>query len=419
MHVVIADTTLTEPPLGGPHIFLLRLSSALLKEGFRVSVVTEPGRDNSLIEKLRQHGADVQLGVWRNSHLPEERAARLARWVNRDCPDAYIVSTSPDAGWLALPFLDSSIATMSITHADVSAYYGPLSHYGEFIDRAVGVSQQITQRIVRACGIPEHRAIHIPYGVITLSRHAFESRWATLVARPGRLRIVYLGRIVQLQKRVLDLAPLAVDLSRRGVNFELHIIGDGPERSLLLAKLDRPELSGRIRFWGWLDWDLVSKRLRELDVIVLPSDSEGLPIALLEAMGHGLVPVVSDIRSGITELIMDHKNGYLVPVGNTSAFADRLEALAQDRLCLRAMSGSAWETSQKYSVNRMANNYIFCLREMKESRLAQGRRLIKPTEFPVMPSCRSRYPYWLRKIKQYLLAAKLSIHFIELTGPNN
>ena len=410
MNVVFVDTTITTPPTGGAHTFLVNLCASLVEQRHHVSVVAAPGRDATIPRELQRAGTDVLMNVWSRRHLPEERASRLASWVNRERPDVYIISTSPDAGWVALPFLDPSIATMSIAHANVSAYYGPLSHYGDFIDRAVGVSQQITQEIIRTCGIPADRAVHIPYGVTALSQREFEGRWAAMTAGDASLlRIVYVGRFVQLQKRVLDLAPLAVELSRRDVNFELHLIGDGQERSVLLAKLDRPELSGRIRCWGWLNSDLVSQRLRELDVIVLPSDSEGLPIALLEAMGHGLVPVVSDIRSGITEVIRDCKNGYLAPVGNTSAFADRLEALAGDRVLLRAMSGSAWETSREYSLGRMAQNYISCFRRIREARLTQDLRLGKPTDFPVMPSCRSRYPYWLRKLKQYVLAARRTI----------
>jgi len=116
MHIVIVDTLLTTPPTGGAHTFLVDLCDLLMRRGTRVSVVTEPGTDESLVRAIVQSGAEIHMDLWRPAHLPEERGASLAAWVNERQPDVYIVSVSPDAGWLALPLLDPQIGTMSIDH---------------------------------------------------------------------------------------------------------------------------------------------------------------------------------------------------------------------------------------------------------------------------------------------------------------
>src|SRR5713101_3497596 len=105
MHIVIIDTLLTTPPTGGAHTFLVDLCDLLVQRGTRVSVVTEPGTDESLARAIVQRGAEIHMHLWRPVHLPEERGARSAAWVNERRPDVYVALLSPDAGWLALPLL--------------------------------------------------------------------------------------------------------------------------------------------------------------------------------------------------------------------------------------------------------------------------------------------------------------------------
>jgi len=93
----------------------------------------------------------------------------------------------------------------------------------------------------------------------------------------------------------MELAPLASELKRRKIFFELHLVGDGPDRPALQTAFEQDGLLQNIKFWGWLDPEAVKERLLELDALVLMSDCEGLPLALLEAMAHGVVPVISRI----------------------------------------------------------------------------------------------------------------------------
>src|SRR5437763_3821308 len=126
MHVVIVDTTFTTPPTGGAHTFLVDLSAALVSRGARVSIVSQPGPDQAIGRALIEGGADVTMNLWQRQHLPEEKASRLANWVNQERPGAYVVSASPDVGWLALHLLDSAIATLSNAKNEVGGLYESL-----------------------------------------------------------------------------------------------------------------------------------------------------------------------------------------------------------------------------------------------------------------------------------------------------
>lgn len=402
---MIVDTTLTTAPTGGAQTFLVDLCEALSRKGWRVAVVSQPGPEGAILASLRAAGAKVYTNVWRATHLPEERGARLAAWVNEVHPDLYVVSISSAAGWLALPLLDADIATLSIAHNDVSAFYAPLAHYAPFIDCAIGVSEETYRQILAHSSLPPGRVRQIPYGVRALSAADATVRYENQEVDGTPLRIGYVGRLVQEQKRVRDFVALARELELKRVSFELHLIGDGRERSRLEDEFKLHALDHRVKFWGWLAPTQVKRRLLELDIFVLMSDHEGLPVALLEAMGQALVPVVTRIASGNAQLVEDGQNGYTVPIGDIKTFGERLAHLAGDRAQLRAMKRAAWATSQQYSLERMVERYLACFDYVTGREFSREHRRSAPRPYPVMPSCVSRYPFWLRKTKQRLLGS--------------
>jgi glycosyltransferase involved in cell wall biosynthesis len=403
MHVIIVDTVMTTPPTGGAHTFLVGLCSGLVERGHSVTIVTQPGPEKALIKSLREAGAAIRDDLWSAAHLPEERAARLAKWVNGVRPEVYIVSVSRDAGWLALPFLESSISTFTIVHSDGPAFYTPLKHYRTLLDGAIGVSKETHQKIVAECHVPADRAFRIPYGVTVLSRSEMEAR--CMAGAEDLLRIGYVGRLVQSQKRVLDFIPLARELEKRELSCELHVIGDGPERASLETGLKGLRMGGGATFWGWLGPAELGKRLRQLDALLLFSDCEGLPIALLEAMGHAVVPVVTKLESGTAEVVSDGINGFLVNVGDIPAFGHRLEKLSSDHDQLAAMKRAAWETGQAFTTDRMVEDYLDCFQQITAASRSRVNSVRAGAEYPVMASCVSRYPFWIRKIKRYFIAS--------------
>lgn len=405
MRTLLVDTTLMQPPTGGCQTFLNSLAAGLVEQDWEVHVACERGPDASVADRLVNDGVQLHPDLWRPWHIPEERAARLAAWANEREINAYLVSVSADAGWVALPLLEARIITMAIVHLDWPAFYTPLTYYAPFLDRAVGVSRQTHRRIVQECGVPPERAARIPYGVKGLTQAEASARWENLPPPAAPLRLGYVGRLEQRQKRVKDIPLLATELARRGLRFELHLIGTGEAAPELSEEIARRGLSRVVRFWGWLSPDDVRRRLLELDVLLLFSKMEGLPLALLEAMSHAVVPVITRTDSGNPEVVRDDENGYLVPIGDVGAFADRLQILAADPSRLVRFRRAAWQTSRAYSVERTTSEYMACLRGADPMCAGATRAPRPPGVFPVMPSCRSSYPIWLRKLKGRVLGA--------------
>jgi len=123
------------------------------------------------------------------------------------------------------------------------------------------------------------------------------------------------------------------------------------------------------------------------DVLVMPSRGEGLPVALLEAGAAALVPVVSDLASGIPEVVESGVSGYRPPTGDIGAFADAIACLDRDRPRLESMSAAVRNvvaTRFNASDRTIAYQRLFARwRELKRPRpvnprLYYGSRLDQP-----------------------------------------
>jgi glycosyltransferase involved in cell wall biosynthesis len=143
----------------------------------------------------------------------------------------------------------------------------------------------------------------------------------------------------------------AIDqLRERMPDVLLLLIGSGPLEAELRARVGREGLDDHVRFLG--SRDDVAALLPALDVFVLGSRYEGLPIALLEAMAAEIACVATAV-GGVPEAITDGVEGSLVPPGDPAALAKALEVVLQDSE-LRAAMGRAGRlrVSSDFSIDR-------------------------------------------------------------------
>ena len=147
-------------------------------------------------------------------------------------------------------------------------------------------------------------------------------------------RIISVGRLVPF-KGFEYLVDTCAELARRGFDFVCHIVGDGPLRDRLGAKIDMLNLSSRINLLGSLSQRAVLEKIQAADIFALASviDAQGasdvFPTVILEAMASAR-PVVSTRLAGIPELVVDGETGVLVSPGDTAALTCALEQLLRD-----------------------------------------------------------------------------------------
>src|SRR5881296_1640328 len=197
----------------------------------------------------------------------------------------------------------------------------------DFADRAaaagavVTVSEANLRHIVKAFGVPAARIHVIPCGVDT-------ERFQPDGRRAGPPLIVCVARLVPFKRVELLLEACAI-LRRRGVEFQCAIVGDGPCRDELETARIRLDLARTVELAGAAEQARVLGWWRRATAAVLPSDSEGMPVSLMEAAACG-VPAVAVAVGGIPELIDDGVTGFLTPPGDAGKLAAALERLLGD-----------------------------------------------------------------------------------------
>ena len=278
----------------------------------------------------------------------------MIRYLEEQAPCIYVPNY--DFGHSCIsPRLSGRVGIVGIAHSDDPQHYDHVARLGRYWNAVVAVSTAIAEEILRISPEVGPRLRVIPYGVPVADR--FPERTAAAAGLP--LRVIYAGRLDQKQKRVLDLPEILKATLEFGVPVQLTIAGGGSEEAQLRAKCVALGVEGHVRFLGTLDSEALAGVLAGQDVFVLASEFEGLPLGVLEAMGQGCIPVVTDVRSGVREAIRDASNGFLVARGDIAGFGRRLADLYQDPEMRGRMAKAAYNQIRSgcYRLDSMVQSY--------------------------------------------------------------
>ena len=142
---------------------------------------------------------------------------------------------------------------------------------------------------------------------------------------PNNARLACVARI-SAQKGQILLIEAAAKLAAEGIPFEIVFVGGGEMQGLLQQTVAEKGLGKQVRITGWADGATVRREILDARAFVLPSFSEGLPVAIMEAFALGR-PVVSTFVAGIPELVESGRSGWLVPPGSVDDLAGALRAV--------------------------------------------------------------------------------------------
>ncbi len=341
--------------LGGSTTFVLYLGEELRRRGWEPSVwLYDP--EAPLRREFAAAGVPVRLLSNQETIFEDRTAAALTEI--REFDPAIVIANLGSESFEFLRYVPSGVRRIALAHADDPNVYTLHERYAPVIDVSVGVSYRIVQLLREIPSIGVEKARLQEYGV------RFPDQPPREPGDPDApLRIIYLGRLEQEQKRVQLFPEIFSILAQSGIAFEWTLAGDGPERAFLERALVSESPQAKARFLGRVDSSNVPDLLTEQDALLLVSDYEGLPLSLLEAMGAGVIPVVSDLPSGIREVVAE-ETGFRVPTDNTAGYAEALIRLARDRELLQQMSVKARErVIGEHSVSAMADRWEAMLSE--------------------------------------------------------
>lgn len=353
---------MASPFFGGPERQMLGLARAL-RPGVETLFLTfaEGGKAQPLLDEVGRAGLVGEM-LMNNfpaiSRCAKEIADRLTSWkADVLCTSGY----KPDIiGWLASR--RSEVPQVIVSHGWTAATWKVRMY--EAIDRfvhkkadavvsvsegqaakvaAAGVAAERMTTIVNAVGSDAFAAADPAYAEALRGMFSWSPRW--IIGAAGRL---------SPEKGMDTLVEAAAILGRTHRETGIVIFGEGPMRSDLENRIEQQDLKKRVVLAGFRGD--VGKFLPHLDVGVLPSNSEGLPVILLEMLAAGR-PVVATAVGGIPEVIADGATGWLVSAGQPEALAKQLRAVLDDESRGRIGEAGRAVVRERFGVERQAEAY--------------------------------------------------------------
>lgn len=329
---------------GGVESVLDDLNAGLPSRGWRLVFGLARGRFHDPRAYRAEHPGleSIELDAGTGTRLGRVRAIQQA--LRRVRPEIVLNARLFDTyeAVAALKLRGQAVRLATMVQAFEQEYLHDVARYADFVDLCLTSGQLLAQTVQRTSGLPAERVLSIPGGV----RPALRAR---VLATPGSaLRLGYVGRLDQVQKRILDLPLVLARLDGLGVPWTCRVAGTGACEAELRASLAALGLAQRVRFEGWRSLtQLYEDVYPELDVFLHLAAFEGVTIAPREAMLHGVVPVIARFEGLEAEGHFVHERTALVfPVGDVGAAAQALARLHHERALLARLGVAACASQQ-------------------------------------------------------------------------
>lgn len=350
---------------GGERVFS-QIIGGLNTDKFNTFVASQPG--GTFEEKLREVGVKIEpLDMTSRYNLGNvSRIKKIIKTKNIQI----VHSQGGRADFFAriaakiadVPIIISSIA-MLVEGYDVGilrkSLYVFMDRWTEkWVDKFIILTEALRRTLIERHKIPQAKIIKIHNGIEIeeynpdleeLRNKKLEIR-KELGLKTDAPVIGAIGRLVW-QKGFEYLIRAVPEVLRKNSDARFLIVGDGPLKNSLVAESERLNVADRIVFAGFRSD--VKEILASIDVLVMPSLLEGLPMVLLEAMAMAK-PIVATLIDGITEVLEDGKTGLLAPAKNSHALADVMTDILKDekKACLLGKNARKM-AEEKFSVERM------------------------------------------------------------------
>ena len=174
-------------------------------------------------------------------------------------------------------------------------------------------------------------------------------------------QLIHVGSFVK-QKRHDRLLKIIEILKNRNLRFKVNFLGEGPLKNEIIKLSESMGLNNVVRFQGYLNNPF--QWVANSDVLLLTSDFEGMPMALIEALTLGTPVVSTDIEFGPQEIIENGFNGYFIPPNDLIAFADAVLKVLKDKV---KFSKNAYKSSEKFFVKTHIPNYLKILESARST----------------------------------------------------
>lgn len=330
---------------GGPNSWLKRLLPGLRDLGYEVELIFFfEGEISKCPTYQFFENSKFKTYYYPHRGYASDKIKWILQLIAQHPPDVFVPNMLVHAFYASRWIKQMGIPTIGLLHSDDSFHEGLIEEFVSGPEKyqlsaLVCVSQFLFDK-AKSYATGNTLIIKIPYGVPT---GLYKEQGVVEVKR-----LIYVGRLVEEQKRISEVTQALCDVVKAVPGIQAILYGEG-EREKVQRIIEANEESDRVKLGGKIDSNAMQHEMVKSGVIVLLSDYEGLPIALMEGMACGLIPVCLRMESGIPELVEHDRTGLIVK-DRTDDFVDAIQRLASDpALCRRLSMGARQKIVNCYS----------------------------------------------------------------------
>lgn len=189
----------------------------------------------------------------------------------------------------------------------------------------------------------------------------------------GEINIVCVGRLIERKGQHHLLHAFAALRAQSSQPLRLTLVGTGDAERLLRRLVAELHIADAVTFTGFVSHEALPAVYRQADIFVLPSQNEGMSIALLEALASGLPVIVTD-TGGTAELVQTARNGFICAWADVPALTAALRLLIQDPRLRHRMGARGRQIASRFSWSTIARQYLdLCMQVAALPQSSRGR----------------------------------------------
>lgn len=269
---------------------------------------------------------------------------------------------------------------LSFLHGNYKYYFGLFLLHRHSVNFFLSVTNALRKKIINHLDCESNSIIHYPFPVPDFE--FYEHRY-------NSLRVLFIANDLNDPNKKFDYLPIIDQkLLSNGLCIEWHIVGSG--KSLNDLQISFNATSDRIKYHGYVSNELLCGIYQQANLFINCSDNEGLPVSLVEAMKHGLIPIVNSWNGSANDLIENSINGFIVVDNRPEEYVNVILKLNALNNSLLSMSKRAFSiATERHSLKNQITKFECILFELesitvnREPLKIYGSRL----DSPYIPNC--------------------------------
>lgn len=339
---------------GGAERFAVDLALAVDKKRFEVIVAITRLNVNSFLKQQLER-ENIRIVDLAAKDYPTMLCKQL-RFIKKERPDVVHAQTGSILHMMLACKMCNVPTRLYTVHNEANLLYGTSKFKKEiykigfsFFDfKPIAICPTVKQTMIDDMGVPEDRITVVNNGV-DIKRFMPDQ-----TARDDDvMRIISVGTLYWIKNQSMTIRVVSA-LYRLGYKVELTLLGDGEDREKIQKEIRENKAERYIFTPG--SKENVEDYLKQSDIYVSASKTEGLPLSVLEAMACGL-PVVATDAGGQRDIVKDGMNGFLVKVDDEMGMKEALKKLIDNKMLREKFSVKSREIAEQWSAEKCTQGY--------------------------------------------------------------